>query len=477
IGSNRYLLFFRALTSCFYFNLSGLRVWMIFKTYSTMDNLESSLEKSSNFISEFTYHKLIDLGINKEVATYVNVFVLLAILVFLVYAVQHVVRKALKIAFTKIYNSTQLRFFDYLLKNRFPHFLALIAPFSLVKNSIPVVFNDFPHLISLLDIAMEVYMCVMIVSIVMAIIRSGADVLREKPEFSAKPMESYLQVIRMVFFLFGAVAIFSSITGQSPTAFFAAMGAASAILLLMFKDTIMGFVASIQVTTNDMVRIGDWITMPKYGADGDVEEINLTTVKVRNFDKTITTIPTYTLISDSFQNWRGMQESGGRRIKRAIIIKQGSIRFVGDEELPRFQKIQGIRDYIDERGEVIKKHNEKIGADRTVALNGRNFTNFGLYRKYIDWYLNNHPGLHKGMTLMVRQLAPTENGLPLELYAFTNTTKWAEYEYIMADIFDHLIAAVPYFGLQIFERTSGNDAFGIKFANGPEVKNEKLGIK
>ncbi|WP_134090738.1 mechanosensitive ion channel family protein [Olivibacter sp. XZL3] len=435
-----------------------------------MDNLEDSLEKSSNFISQFTYHKLVDMGINKELAAYVNVFVLLTIVVFLVYLVQYLVRKVLKVAFTKIYDRTQLRFFSYLLKNRFPHFLALIAPFSLVKNAIPIVFDDFPSLIRPLDIATEVYMVFMIISIIMAIIRSGTDVLREKPEFSAKPMESYLQVVRMVFLLFGVVAIFSSITGKSPMAFFAAMGAASAILLLMFKDTIMGFVASIQVTTNDMVRIGDWITMPKYGADGDVEEINLTTVKVRNFDKTITTIPTYTLISDSFQNWRGMQESGGRRIKRSIIIKQASIRFVGEAELPDFQKIQGIRDYITERGDIIRKHNEKIGADRSLALNGRNFTNFGLYRQYAEWYVQNHPDIHKGMTLMVRQLAPTENGLPLELYVFTTTTNWARYEYIMADIFDHLIAAVPYFGLQIFERTSGADTLGIKFTNGLEVQ-------
>jgi len=430
-----------------------------------MENFETSIEKSSNFISRFTYDKLIELGVNKAIASYVNVFVLLAVLVLLVYLVQYTVRRVLKIVFDKLASTTGLRFFDYLLKNRFPHYLALIAPFSLIKNAIPVVFDDFPKLIGPLDKLMEIYMVFMIISIIMAMIRSGADVLREKPAFYAKPMESYLQVIRMVFFLFGAVAIFSTITGKSPVVFFTAMGAASAVLLLMFKDTIMGFVASIQVTTNDMVRIGDWITMPKYGADGDVEEINLTTVKVRNFDKTITTIPTYTLISDSFQNWRGMQNSGGRRIKRAIIIKQASIRFVGDEELPRFQKIQGIREYIANRGEEIKKHNEKIGADRSLALNGRNFTNFGLYRKYVDWYLNNHPGLHKDMTLMVRQLAPSENGLPLELYAFTNTTKWVEYEYIMADIFDHLIAAIPYFDLNIFEVESGSDVFGIKFTN------------
>lgn len=436
-----------------------------------MDNLENSLEKSSNFISRFTYHKLIDAGVNKDIAAYVNIFVLLAILVLLVYIVQYVARRSLKMVFRKVATTTRLSFFDHLLANRFPHFLALIVPFSLVKNSVPILFDDFQHLIDPMNIVLEVYMVFMIISIIMSIIRSGADVLREKPAFHAKPMESYLSVIRMVFYLFGAVAIFSSITGQSPSAFFAAMGAASAILLLMFKDTIMGFVASIQVTTNDMVRIGDWITMPKYGADGDVEEINLTTVKVRNWDKTITTIPTYTLISDSFQNWRGMQETGGRRIKRSIIFKQSSIHFVDDQELERFKKIQGIKDYIESRSEEIRLHNEAISADRSLALNGRNFTNFGLYRKYADWYLRSHPGMHQGMLLMVRQLAPTENGLPLEIYGFTNTIKWIEYEPIMADIFDHLIAALPYFGLQIFERTSGSDIQDIRFSNELGLRN------
>jgi Small-conductance mechanosensitive channel len=227
--------------------------------------------------------------------------------------------------------------------------------------------------------------------------------------------------------------------------------------MLMFKDSIMGFVASIQVTTNDIVRLGDWVTVPKYGADGDVIEINLTTVKVQNFDKTITTLPTYSLISDSFQNWRGMQASGGRRIKRSIIIKQSSIRYIPEEEIPLFKRIQGITRYIEERQAEIQDHNRKIGADRSIPVNGRNLTNAGLFRKYAEWYLQNHPGTHKDMTLMVRQLAPTENGLPFELYVFTNTTQWVAYEYIMADIFDHLIAAVPYFDLQIFERESSKD--------------------
>jgi miniconductance mechanosensitive channel len=263
--------------------------------------------------------------------------------------------------------------------------------------------------------------------------------------------------VKIIFYLFGAIIIFSKLTGKDPVAFFSVMGAASAILLLMFKDTIMGFVASIQVTTNDMVRIGDWIEMPKYGADGDVIEMTLTTVKVQNWDKTITTLPTHVLITDSFKNWQGMREFGGRRLKRSIMIKQSTIRYIKDDELDRFKAIQGIRDFITERKLEIDLHNERIGADRRIPVNGRNLTNAGLFRKYATWYIENHPGVHKDKTIMVRQLAPTEHGLPFELYLFTNTVAWVGYESIAGDIFDHLIAAVKYFDLEIFEVPTGTD--------------------
>jgi len=425
------------------------------------DVLEIENSKAVNSISRWTYDWLIGWGAPQSLASYINLAVLLFIVAVLVYLLQFLVRGALRKGFQKITATTKLSFFGYLTRNRFPHYLALAVPLSLVKNTIPIVFADFPAWIVPLDALTEIYMVLMIVWILMSIIKSGIDVLKEREPFRDKPMESYIQVVQMIFFLFGAVYLFSTLTGKSPGVFFGAMGAASAVLLLMFKDTIMGFVASIQVTTNDMVRIGDWIEMPKYGADGDVLEINLTTVKVQNWDKTITTIPTYTLISDSFQNWRGMQNSGGRRIKRSLHIKQSLIRFISDEELPRFQKIQGISAYIDERQAEIKRHNLEIGADRSVPVNGRNITNFGLFRIYVNWYLKNHPGTHKGMTMMVRQLAPTEHGMPLELYVFTNTVQWLSYESIMADIFDHLIATVKYFDLEIFELPTGNDVLQI----------------
>src|SRR5690554_6874417 len=413
-----------------------------------MEVLEINENERVMGLSRWTYDLLVGWGASESLASYINLAVLLSITVLSVYLLQFLVRGALRKGFQKITATTKLSFFGYLVKNRFPHYLALAAPLIFVKNAIPMVFSDFPSFIVPLDKLTEIYMVLMIVWILMSIVRSGIDVLKEKQPFRDKPMESYLQVVQIIFYLFGAVYLFSVLTGKSPAVFFGAMGAASAVLLLMFKDTIMGFVASIQVTTNDMVRIGDWIAMPKYGADGDVLEINLTTVKVQNWDKTITTIPTYALISDSFQNWRGMQVSGGRRIKRSLYVKQSSIRFLDESELEVFKRIQGIAAFIEKRQEEINDYNERLGLDRSLRVNGRNLTNAGLFRQYIEWYLLAHPGINKDMTLMVRQLAPDNKGLPFELYTFTNTVNWVDYENIMSDIFDHLISSVKFFDLQ-----------------------------
>jgi miniconductance mechanosensitive channel len=399
----------------------------------------------------WTYDYLTNLGVPKDIAQYVNALVLLCLTIILIYFVQGLVRRILRIALIRIIHNNKVDFFRHLLENRFPHFLALMAPLFIVKMAIPLIFANFYQLIKPLIVLSDVYLVLIVIWMTMSLIRSIGDDMRKRPAFRGKPIDSYLQIIRIVLFLVGAVVVFSNLTGKSPVAFFTAMGALSAVLLLMFKDTIMGFVASIQVTSNDMVRIGDWITMSKYGADGDVLQINLTTVKVQNFDKTITTIPTYALISDSFQNWRGMQETGGRRIKRAIHLKQSTIRFIEQEEIERFKKIQSLSSYIDHRQKDIEKNNAHNHADKSLLINGRNLTNAGLFRKYIDNYLAAHSGTHKKMTMMVRQLAPTATGLPIELYAFTGTVKWVDYEHIMADIFDHLIAATKYFDLEIYE--------------------------
>lgn len=422
----------------------------------TMENLEENLQKSSHFINKYSYDQLIAWGIDERWASYVNLLVLILVTVIGVYVVHFIVWRILRQILIWFGNEKR-PFLGYLKNNRFARSLALVAPAGLIKASIPIIFDNFPSFIKPLDALLDIYIVFMIIAIIMSVLNAVGDNLRENTSFGNRPISSYLQVVKIIFYLFGAIIIFSKLTGKDPVAFFSVMGAASAILLLMFKDTIMGFVASIQVTTNDMVRIGDWIEMPKYGADGDVIEMTLTTVKVQNWDKTITTLPTHVLITDSFKNWQGMREFGGRRLKRSIMIKQSTIRYIKDDELDRFKAIQGIRDFITERKLEIDLHNERIGADRRIPVNGRNLTNAGLFRKYATWYIENHPGVHKDKTIMVRQLAPTEHGLPFELYLFTNTVAWVGYESIAGDIFDHLIAAVKYFDLEIFEVPTGTD--------------------
>jgi miniconductance mechanosensitive channel len=248
----------------------------------------------------------------------------------------------------------------------------------------------------------------------------------------------------------------SLITKQSPTFFLTSLGAMTAILLLVFKDAILGFVGSIQIASNDMVRIGDWVSMEKYGADGDVLEINLTTVKVQNWDRTITTIPTYAFVSDSFKNWRGMSDSGGRRIKRSVNIQIDTIKFASPDLINRLFKVKMLGDFIQQREEEIKKYNQENNLDES-QINARRQTNIGLFRRYLDYYLKNHEQVHQGMTIMVRQLQPTEKGLPLEVYCFTNTVAWLEYESIASDIFDHIFSVVTMFDLAIHEQPT-NDA-------------------
>lgn len=432
-------------------------------------HLEENIEKSSSFINTYIYDRLIEWGVGPQWAEYAVMIVLLLLAVVGIFIIHFVFWRLIRIILNVISRKSS-KIISYLKINRFARRLALIAPVGFAKFSIPIVFEDFPSFINPLETLLEIYIVFMIITIILSFLNAIGDNLKENSVYGHRPIDSYLQVVKIIFYLLGTIIVFSKLTGKSPIAFFSVMGAASAILLLMFKDTIMGFVASIQVTTNDMVRIGDWIEMPKYGADGDVIEMTLTTVKVQNWDKTITTLPTHTLITDSFKNWRGMQNFGGRRLKRSILIKQGSIRFIEDNELDRFRAIQGIRGFIEERKLEIDEHNKRIGADRSVPVNGRNMTNAGLYRKYANWYIANHPGVHADKTIMARQLAPTAQGLPLEIYLFTNTVAWVGYEEIASDIFDHLIAAVKYFDLEIFETPTGTDVVSLANAD-PLIEN------
>lgn len=271
------------------------------------------------------------------------------------------------------------------------------------------------------------------------------------------PLRGLLQTVKLIASILTAILAVSLLMDKSPLILLSGLGALSAVMLLIFKDAILGLVAGIQLSANNMLAVGDWLEMPKYGADGDVVDIALTTVKVRNWDKTITTIPTYALISDSFKNWRGMSEAGGRRIKRSIDVEMSSVCFLSKEQLAELKKAQLLSEYITSTISEIEKENADKKADMTVIQNGRRMTNVGTFRKYMVSYLKSHPKIHQGMTLMVRQLEPTTNGLPIEIYAFTNTTSWNAYEDIQSDIFDHIIAVLPAFSLRVHESPTGND--------------------
>jgi miniconductance mechanosensitive channel len=283
------------------------------------------------------------------------------------------------------------------------------------------------------------------------------EIYLKDPENRERPIKGYLQVLKIVLYLVGGLLVTATLLDRSPLIFLSGIGALTAVLLLIFKDTILSLVASIQLTSNDMIHVGDWIEMPKYGADGDVVDVALHTVKVQNWDKTITTIPTHALIADSFKNWRGMSEAGGRRISRELLIDLGTIRFLECEEVERFGNFALLRNYIAEKRAEVDEHNSRPGLDPALDADIRRLTNVGTFRAYMLAYLKAHPKIRKDMTLLVRQLRPTSEGLPMQLYCFTNDTAWNVYEDIQADIFDHMLAIASEFDLRVFQRAGGGD--------------------
>lgn len=396
-------------------------------------------------------------GIGEGNALIINLVANLIIVLLIAIIIYKVLRFFGEKIFTKIAEKSKTKFDDFLVENKFFLHLSNLLTINFISLLLPDIFGEFENLNFFASKLISSLTVVLIIMLIKSILRTLKDYLKTIAAFRDKPVESYIQVFMIITWLFGFIFVFGILTDKSIGKLLTGLGALSAIILLIFKDTILGFVASIQVSVNDTVRLGDWITMEKYGADGDVFEINLASVKVRNFDNTITTIPTYYLISDSFKNWRGMSNSGGRRIKRAIHIKANSIKFLTEEEINNFKKIQLIQDYLVTRHEEIKAHNSEKKADKSVLINGRNLTNFGLFRIYIDNYLQQHPKVNTEMMTMSRQLDPTPEGIPLEIYAFSSDKVWVNYERIMADIFDHILASVPYFELEVFEHPSSKD--------------------
>jgi len=339
--------------------------------------------------------------------------------------------------------------------------LSHLIPAIIIHSGVTVALEEYPEAVNAIQSATYLYMVIAGILVLDAVINGLHEIYNTLAISKNRSIKNYMQVVKIFIYILGFGIVLSIILQKDLTSFFAGLGAMAAVLMLIFKDSILGLVAGVQLAANDMVRLGDWIEMPSRNADGDVIDISLNTVKVQNWDRTISTIPTYALVTESFTNWRGMEESGGRRIKRSVNLDMKSIHFLNREEIDKFKKIQIIRDYIEKREIEVEKYNKDHGVDESMPVNGRRLTNIGTFRKYIEEYLKRHPKIHQDMTFLVRHLQPTGKGLPIEIYVFSNDQRWSNYEAIQADIFDHILAVIPQFGLKVYQDPTGEDIMSL----------------
>ncbi len=396
---------------------------------------------------------LTEIGLKTQAAEYLS-YGLLILLELLICVLSQMIAKIVIVKiFRKIAQRKDGGWTDCMLSRKVYQRFSHIIPPLVIYFFAPY----FKGVSAFLAKAASIYLLLVIVMIASAFLDALDDFYRTFEVSKTHPLKSVLQIIKIIFCVVMAILMISLLIGESPLVLLGSIGAMTAVLSLIFKDLIVGFVAGIRLTADDMIRIGDWIEMPKCNADGDVVEITLTTVKVMNFDKTITYIPAYTMVSDAFINWRNMTDIGGRRIKRCIYIDVNSICFCTPEMLAHFRKIALLRDYINERTQEIEAYNQANHVDTGTLVNGRHMTNIGTFRIYIEQYIKQHPKTNLNLLHLVRQLPDTGKGLPIEIYMFTNDTKWENYEAIQCDIFDHLLAVVPEFGLRVFQEPSGRD--------------------
>ena len=402
---------------------------------------------------EFMMSWMIGFGMNENTAKGLSTGILVIFIALLSIFAYYISKKIILRALCNFINNTQCKWDNVLLERRVFHKLSHIVP-AIIIYSFAIALSDNMSIIRRFSLA---YIFLVGICVVDALLSSMDDIYRNYEVSKNKPIKGYLQVAKLFVYIIGGIVIIATIIEQSPLLLLSGIGALTAVFLLVFKDSLLGLVAGIQLSSNDMIRLGDWIEMPKYGANGNVIDILLNTVKIKNFDKTITTIPTYALVSDSFKNWRGMKQSGGRRIRRSVYIDTTSIAFCTDEMLDEFEKIHYLSGYIRDKKDEIASYNLENMVDTTHAINVRRLTNIGTFRAYLQIYLGNHPKIHQEMVQIVRQLPPGEHGVPLEIYAFTNGTAWVNYESIQSDIFDHILAVVPEFGLRVFQKPTGYD--------------------
>ena len=400
---------------------------------------------------------IIDLGMGLSSADILARGTILVLIIVLSFIADLLAKRFILRGLTAIVNQTKTQWDDAILGKKVFNRLAHLAPALVIYVSISTPLAGYDLAISLISGAALIYMISMGILAIDAFLNASLDIYNTYEISNRIPIKGFIQVFKIIIYFISFIFVISILLNKTPVILFSSLGALTAVLMFIFKDPILGFVAGIQLSANQMVATGDWISMPKYGADGDIVEIALTTVKVQNWDKTITTVPTYALITESFKNWRGMTESGGRRIKRSINIDMNTIQFCTQEMLDRFNKIQYISDYIAKTTAETQSYNQKLHVDESNLVNGRRMTNIGTFRAYVEAYLSNQPMINQEMTFIVRQLAPTEHGLPIEIYVFSKVQAWAEYESIQANIFDHILAVIPEFDLRVFQDPSGRD--------------------
>lgn len=411
----------------------------------------------NTLVNDWMDNLLTGIGMPLNLAIFVKIFIFLIVTVLLSYLSDIIVRKLIFSVFTAIIKRSKTKIDDIFLERKVFNRLSHLVPAMVIFFLTPLIFQDYPALIKHVQNGAYVYMILIGLLVADSFISALHEVYIGLPISKHRPIKGYVQIAKIAIYFIAIIIIIATVFGKSPKGLLTALGTAAAVLILVFKDTILGFVASIQLSANKMVKPGDWISIPSHNADGTVIEISLNTVKVQNWDKTITTVPTYALVSDSFYNWKGMEESGGRRIKRSVIIDMKSIKFCTPEMITKFKKIQILRDIIEKKENELDEHNKKYEIDNSVLVNGRRMTNIGVFRAYITSYLHNHPKINNEMTSMVRQLQPTDKGLPLQIYVFSNDKRWVEYEKIQSDIFDHILAVAPEFDLRVFQNPSGYD--------------------
>lgn len=400
---------------------------------------------------------LIGLGVSEKYSYELMMVVKFILMLVLCVLVNYLAKRYIIAILKKVVKKSKNKWDDILLQKNVFTALSHFAPASVIYYLAPIWFSASATVNAGIHRLANAYMLVVACLVINSVL-DATVVIYQRYEVSRKrPIKGYIQAFKIVVFFVTGLFVIATLLNKSPWGFVSVLGGLTAVMMLIFKDMILGLVAGIQLAGNSMIARGDWIEMPNYGADGDVIDITLTTVMVQNWDKTITTIPTYALISDSFKNWKGMQESGGRRIKRAVNIDINSIRFVDDELLEKLKKVDLLKEYLQEKLTDIDQYNKENAVDTRLLINGRKITNVGTFRAYLIQYLRNHPKIHKDMTFLIRQLRPTENGLPIEVYVFSNDQVWANYEAIQSDIFDHILAVVPEFGLRVFQNPTGSD--------------------